>query len=546
MPPSPQTTRVAPHLDSDSRPAPPHAISAAPAPRITPTSPPPKPPPRKQFTPAFTFFLICLMLVTGTCNTILTKLQDMSCVRNCEAPLPGDSDTPPPRPVYYEQPVWQTMVMFFGEFLCLIAVYLGHAVHALHVARVEGRARGSHSVLSDYLFSIRQRIWGHRTGYEPLNSHDEAAAADNHTAPPASSTAAGNGTSPASPVSSTTTSTRSKVATALAIPDPVADDDSLLVAALDSEEEEELNTLDGWKRLMLWVPALCDICATTLMNVGLILIAASVYQMLRGGVVFFTALFSSVFLRRRFERFQWAALAFVVTGVAIVGASPLLEGSGGKAGQESGSGTGAVDELGLRIAGVDASVLGVGMVLLAQMFTATQFILEEKIMSGYHLHPLMAVGLEGTFGLFTSLSALLVLDALITPNNPGTYFDLREGFADTFLRNPTVTLAGAGCVASIAVFNWCGLEVTRRVSATSRSTVDTCRTILIWFISLYLGWEHFRGTQVLGFCVLLYGTMTFNGVIRPLPFLAPRPVQLPSSPPSRDEPYGVRGGEGDL
>lgn len=58
----------------------------------------------------------------------------------------------------------------------------------------------------------------------------------------------------------------------------------------------------------------------------------------------------------------------------------------------------------------------------------------------------------------------------------------------------------------------CGLAVTRTVSATARSTIDTSRTVGIWFVSLFLGWETFKLLQVVGFALLVYGTFTFNGI----------------------------------
>jgi hypothetical protein len=64
-------------------------------------------------------------------------------------------------------------------------------------------------------------------------------------------------------------------------------------------------------------------------------------------------------------------------------------------------------------------------------------------------------------------------------------------------------------------FNFFGLSVTRTVSATSRSTIDTCRTLFIWVVSLGLGWETFKWLQVLGFALLVYGTFLFNDLIRP-------------------------------
>lgn len=64
-------------------------------------------------------------------------------------------------------------------------------------------------------------------------------------------------------------------------------------------------------------------------------------------------------------------------------------------------------------------------------------------------------------------------------------------------------------------FNFFGLSVTRTVSATARSTIDTCRTLFIWIVSLGLGWETFKWLQVVGFALLVYGTMLFNEIVQP-------------------------------
>jgi len=84
-------------------------------------------------------------------------------------------------------------------------------------------------------------------------------------------------------------------------------------------------------------------------------------------------------------------------------------------------------------------------------------------------------------------------------------------------------------------FNFFGLSVTRTVSATSRSTIDTCRTLFIWLVSLALGWETFKWLQVLGFALLVYGTFLFNDIIRPplkalFPDREERVILLPEEP----------------
>lgn len=72
---------------------------------------------------------------------------------------------------------------------------------------------------------------------------------------------------------------------------------------------------------------------------------------------------------------------------------------------------------------------------------------------------------------------------------------------------PAVLYSGLAIACSIALFNYFGLSVTRHVSATARSIVDTCRTLVIWIISLGLGWERLLFPvsllQVLGFSFLV-------------------------------------------
>lgn len=76
--------------------------------------------------------------------------------------------------------------------------------------------------------------------------------------------------------------------------------------------------------------------------------------------------------------------------------------------------------------------------------------------------------------------------------------------------------------------------MTRSVSATSRSTIDTCRTLFIWIVSLGLGWETFKWLQIVGFGLLVYFTFVFNGIVQP-PLKSLRPTEeveelLPEEP----------------
>ncbi|KAJ3225967.1 hypothetical protein HDU78_010500 [Chytriomyces hyalinus] len=273
----------------------------------------------------------------------------------------------------------------------------------------------------------------------------------------------------------------------------------------DIEDTEDVKIeLEGWNLLLLWLPTLCDLLATSLMNVGLLFVSASIYQMLRGSVVLFTGTFSTLFLGRKHPPYRWFALVTVFIGVSLVGASSIFEHPSVRHFVSVNSSEPATNS---------TALLGVLLVVLAQSLTATQFVVEEKVLSKYKVDALKAVGLEGFFGLLTGLIVLPPVYWFYGQyQGPDNYFNIVEGFREVFFV-PVIFYTGIGICFSISFFNWSGLSVTQMVSATSRSTIDTCRTVFIWIISLSLGWEGFRWMQVAGFVVLIYGTFVFNDVV---------------------------------
>ncbi|KAF9898053.1 hypothetical protein BX616_004554 [Lobosporangium transversale] len=354
---------------------------------------------------------------------------------------------------HFEQPIWQTLNMFIGETLCLV-----FASVCAWLAERYGRAKWAELVLDDEEEEVPAVI-----------------ESDGLIVPPAPHGHAHPG------------------------------------AAIKKKK------LEGIYVFLLWLPTLCDMTASTLMNVGLIYCAASVYQMLRGALVIFTGILSVIFLGRRLLAFEWFALFTIVVGIATVGLAsviaqkdkPLIDGDNDPDSDEA-----------IKAA---KAIVGIFLVLFAQVFTATQFVIEEKFLSGFHIAPLRAVGYEGLFGTLTVLVAMPILHFTIGVANPGSYFDLSAGW-EQITSYPQIWIPAIIMLFSISSFNFFGISVTKTICATSRSTIDSCRTLFIWAISLYLGWEKFLPLQVLGFALLVYGTFVFNGVVRPHVFAPPKAV----------------------
>lgn len=252
--------------------------------------------------------------------------------------------------------------------------------------------------------------------------------------------------------------------------------------------------------LLFILPALCDMCATSTVYFGLNFTYASSFQMLRGSVIIFTTLMSIIFLRRRVFKHQWVGVVFVMCGLATVGIADIL----------------FSDHPDMRTQDI---IMGDTLVIIAQLITACQMVVEEKFISG-GIHPLQAVGWEGFWGA-------LVLGSLLYPLShfnvgerfaPHTPYHTLEDVTDGLLQmknNPTIIYATLGNMVSIACFNFFGISVTKHMAATTRMVLDSMRTIVIWGYSIGIGWQKFVPLQLAGFAALVIGMAWYNQIFLP-------------------------------
>jgi drug/metabolite transporter (DMT)-like permease len=114
------------------------------------------------------------------------------------------------------------------------------------------------------------------------------------------------------------------------------------------------------------------------MNIALTMVVASVYQMLRGLIIVITAVMSVCFLKRKLYRHHWSSMTVIFVGVFLVGLAKFID-------PKSTSG--------------ESKILGIMMIIIAQVFAASLLIVEEKLLGDYYLDPMKVVGLEGMWGL---------------------------------------------------------------------------------------------------------------------------------------------------
>ncbi|XP_045102552.1 solute carrier family 35 member F6-like isoform X3 [Portunus trituberculatus] len=229
--------------------------------------------------------------------------------------------------------------------------------------------------------------------------------------------------------------------------------------ALDSDQNTK------FPRLVFYLPAICDMTATSMMYLGLTLTYASSFQMLRGAVIVFTGLLSVGFLGRRLRYFHWLGIVLVLIGLVVVGLSDFISSSQ-----------------------------------------------TNQDLNGI---------ITGTFG-FLTLSVLLVPMYYIpagklSGNENGTLEDAIDAFVQIG-NSALLALSLLMNIVSIAFFNFAGISVTKELSATTRMVLDSVRTFVIWVFTLLVQWETFQYLQPIGFVILMLGMMLYNDVII-LPFL---------------------------
>jgi len=177
------------------------------------------------------------------------------------------------------------------------------------------------------------------------------------------------------------------------------------------------------------------------------------------------------------------------------------------------------------------SIFGCLLIIVSQVFSATQMIVEEKIMKGYKCHPLRAVGWEGVWG--TSVyTVMLIIFQFISCDPTSTIMTQICSQDDTGawkVENSLFALRQIGdsgalialvtfYVFNIAVYNYLGVSLSKYSSSASRAVTDTLKTILIWlfFLMPFISEcqrEHFSFLQLAGFVLLVLGSVIFNEVL---------------------------------
>lgn len=271
----------------------------------------------------------------------------------------------------------------------------------------------------------------------------------------------------------------------------------------------------GWWRkvTMVSIPAVFDILATGLSSMGFVFLPASVYQLMRGAEMVFSALFSVVFLRRKLWGFHWLGVMLCMVGVFLVGLASVWG--------QADAGTDASADGG----GHNMLLVGMSLALLGQVVQAGQVVAEEWLLVDMDLPGIQVVGFEGVWGVVVMLATVFPVLKLIPGSDHGCLEDDSSVVAMATSNN-TIFAVMFVFWLSCGLYNVAGIAVTGALSAVHRVMLEAFRTSIVWVFGLgvhYLvdsaspygeSWTAYSWLELVGFGVLMVGQVVYGQMVK--------------------------------
>ncbi|GKT31731.1 UAA transporter like protein [Aduncisulcus paluster] len=279
------------------------------------------------------------------------------------------------------------------------------------------------------------------------------------------------------------------------------------VPASKKEKEQNLDDPAPW---WVFVPSsVFDLLGTGLGNVGFAMgVSPSIFQLLSGSIIIFTALLSIIFLKKRLKGYEWYAIGIATLGLICVAMTGAFTADDDE--QTTGS--------------VGQQILGMVLIVLGQVVYAGQFCVEEHVMANMNASPNQTVGFEGVYGMILTLLIVVPLLWLIPGNDNGHEEDFFESFI-MIGNNPFILVPTFAFIVSIVIYNVAGQNVTAITTCVHRTLLEALRSVLVWIISVIMGYTLHNSAlgekltwwsflEAAGFILITYGTLVYNQIVK--------------------------------
>lgn len=251
-----------------------------------------------------------------------------------------------------------------------------------------------------------------------------------------------------------------------------------------------------------------DCLGSGLQTFSLMFVPPSIYSIGKNATVIFTALFSIFYLKKKLYRHQVAGILVIMVGFLCVAFSTIFFDKNNNPHHHSFN---------------LMSVVGMACLFMSLIFQGFCYCFEENLFDQYELNVAHLLGFESMMGAVVSTVIFLITMNIqcthpefcnsevgqMIDSPPNAIFDLKFNYAWVYF---ILTML------SIMIFNLLGVFVTKHSGAVFRVVLDTLRTIVVWVISLIVGFENVKpfgkmGLELFGFVLLIIGNVIYNELL---------------------------------
>ena len=169
------------------------------------------------------------------------------------------------------------------------------------------------------------------------------------------------------------------------------------------------------------------------------------------------------------------------------------------------------------------SIVGIVALFLSLIFQGFCYCYQENLLDTYEVNVMQMIGFESMMGgIMSTIIFLVAMNFKCThpefcneaagfpiDSPPSAIYDLQFNYAGLLF---TLT-----CI-SIMIFNLSGLTITKNGGAVFKVILDTLRTIIVWIISVIIGFETLKpagkvSLELIGFIMLIMGNLVYNELV---------------------------------
>ncbi len=335
---------------------------------------------------------------------------------------------------------------------------------------------------------------------------------------------------------------------------------------------EDRDKVNAKTYVSLIIPSVCDLLCTLLLLVAQLYITASLWQMMRGSVIVITAVLKIYGLGHSLEKHMKIGIGMIAFSMLLVAFSAFVAGPVASGADLAGGAADARllsnhhhhnDDYGIDADPLSAPtdvyypdqhsaehghlavhlaapvndrnpMVGVALVVLGCLAQGVQYVFEEKVMNTGDVNcpPLVVIGMEGIWGFFITVLIVYPLAYYIPGKDNGSFENPFDSW-EMVVSNERLSYLVTGFVVTVTMYNIAAVYVTQLLSAIWHAILDNFRPISVWGLDLAMFYYIAPGTglgeewtpgswlQLIGLCILLFGTAVYNGSITIAGFCEP-------------------------